>query len=86
MPQRLDTKYITHAAIVGYALSMALFEQLEGGAIKAPTAIAALKFLPAKPRPDAPPADLVMWLAAEAELKRLGAPRTTSASPPPSNA
>jgi hypothetical protein len=81
MPQRLDTKYITHAAIVGYALSIALFEQLDGGAIKGATATAALKFLPTKPRPDAPPADLAMWLAAEAELKRLGAISTPSASP-----
>jgi hypothetical protein len=70
MLQRLDnTKYITHAAIVGYALSMALFEQLDGESIKGATATAALKFLPTKPRPDAPPADLVMWLAAEAEFE-----------------
>jgi hypothetical protein len=68
MEQKLDTKYIMHAAIVGYALSKALLEMLDGAQVQS-AAKAALKFLPPKP----PQGDSVkMWLNAEAELKKMG--------------
>jgi hypothetical protein len=59
------------AAIIGYALSRALFERLDGGAMKGAAARAALNFLPARPSGEMP-VDLQIWLAAEAELKALG--------------
>jgi len=70
MEQKLDTKYIMHAAIVGYALSKALLEMLDGAQVQS-AAKAALKFLPTKP-PQEASVDLQMWLNAEAELKKMG--------------
>ena len=71
MPDPLDTKFLNHAALVGYALSRALFEQLDGGQIKGAVASAALSFLPTRPSGEMP-VDLQIWRDAEAELKALG--------------
>jgi hypothetical protein len=71
MKEQFDAKYINHAAIVGYALSRALLAKLDGGQLRGEAARAALDYLPAKPSGDMP-TDLKIWLAAEAELKKLG--------------
>ena len=67
----IPAKHTPQAAIVGYALAMALFEELDGGAIQGQVARAALGYLPAKPSGDMP-VDLKIWRDAEAELKKLG--------------
>ena len=71
MPDALDAKFLNHAAIVGYALSRALFERLDGGQIQGAVASAALNFLPTRPSGEMP-VDLQIWRDAEAELKALG--------------
>jgi hypothetical protein len=71
MLKKVDAKEINHAALVGYALSMALFEMLDGGKLRGDAARLALSHLPPKPAADDPPADQQIWRDAEAELKHL---------------
>ena len=59
------------AALVGYALSLALFETLDGPA-RFLAAQRALAHLPPEPATGDPPADKQIWRDAEAEIKKLG--------------
>jgi hypothetical protein len=67
-----NSSFYHHAALVGYALSRALFERLDGGAMQGDIARAAMKYLPERPDAAESPTDLQIWREAEAELKKLG--------------